>query len=314
MRTYLLDLIEIRQNSRYYGYIAYIHNYAISLYFKILKNFVKKKGDFIMLKKSYLLIGVLIATLLTVSACSDGKEATSEGTETKQFIALSGDTVSKMSGCVLASQYQVGDDIIFRMDAIDPETNKQITDAKLQVHLSTGETLDMAYGPHAEDKFWTVNYTVTPETPTGQLSYHITAEAGNTKTEYRPFNVAPSLITIVAADPNAEAPAPEPEKEPVDLSTVKTNQTIDLIAKNFTFTNAAGEDTFYVKAGEKVTINLKTDEGAHGFDIEGLDASIKESNGTVTFTPSEAGEFPIICNLFCGAGHEAMKSTLVVIK
>ena len=272
-----------------------------------------------MLKKNYLLVGTLLTTLLLASACSDEKAANETATEgttssSEQLLALSGDTVSKMSGCVLASQYQVGDDIIFRMNAIDPATNKQVTDAKLQVHLSTGEVLDMAYGEHAADHFWTISYTVTPETPTGQLDYYVTAESGDAKTEYRPFNVAPSLITIVAADPNAEAAAPEPEKAPVDLATVETNQTIDMIAKNFTFTNAAGEDKFYVKAGEEVTINLKTEEGAHGFDIEGLDASIKESNGTVTFTPTVAGEFPIICNLFCGAGHEAMKSTLVVIK
>ena len=48
---------------------------------------------------------------------------------------------------------------------------------KLQVHLSTGNVLDMEYGEHAEDHFWTVNYTVTPDTPTGQLDYFVTAIA-----------------------------------------------------------------------------------------------------------------------------------------
>ena len=87
-----------------------------------------------MLKKNYLFAGALLSILLLVSACSEEKATQETDTEsstnsTGQLLALSGDTVSKMSGCVLASQYQVGDDIIFRMNAIDPATNKQVTDA-----------------------------------------------------------------------------------------------------------------------------------------------------------------------------------------
>ena len=51
----------------------------------------------------------------------------------------------------------------------------------------------------------------------------------------------------------------------------------------------------------------------HGFDIKDLDVSVNEP-GIVKFTPKEAGEYPIVCNIFCGADHEIMKSKLVVIK
>ena len=69
-----------------------------------------------------------------------------------------------------------------------------------------------------------------------------------------------------------------------------------------------------MKAGEEVTINLKTDEGAHGFDIEGIDASITEPNGTVTFTPTEAGEFLLSVTFSVVQDMRLVKSTLVVIK
>lgn len=264
------------------------------------------------MKKRNSILASLFAATMILTACSDEGKEPEQNASADTLIALSGDTVSKMNGCVLASQYAPGDDIIFRMNAIDPATNEQLKDAVLKVHLSTGEVLDMKYGQHAEEFFWTIKYTITDETPKGQLDYHITAEHKGQSVEYRPFNVAPSLITIVDgnAAPAEEKPAKE---EKVDLSKVTPTQKFDLISRNFTFTNSAGEDVFYVKAGEKVTIDYKNEEGMHGFDIEGLDVSVKEA-GIVNFTPEKAGEYPIVCNVFCGADHEIMKSKLVVIQ
>lgn len=164
-----------------------------------------------MKKMRFLMVGALSAALV-LSACSDKEdEATKdEGAQdvaapSGELLALSGDTVSEQGGCVLASRFMAGDKIIFRANAIDPETNEQLKDAKLQVHLSTGETLDMEYGPHDQDNFWVVAYPVTEDTPTGALDYYITGESGDAKVELHPFDVTPSKLMIVE---------PEEEEQP----------------------------------------------------------------------------------------------------
>lgn len=278
-----------------------------------------------MSKRRFILFSLLISVLLIVSACSGDTSSEDEGTtedETTEEagtseesgeaegLILSGDIVSEQGGCVLASRFAAGDKIVFRMDAVDA-AGEQVTDATLQVHLSTGETLDMEYGPHGDDNFWVAAYPVTEDTPTGTLEYHVTAEAGDLSAEWKPFNVAPSLLTIVDPDEVAAAETEEPaeEEEEVDLANVETTDTVDIIATNFDF----NEDVWYVKAGEEITVNLTSEEGIHGIDILGLDVAINESEGTVTFTPTETGEFEIVCNVFCGEGHGDMTAKLVVV-
>lgn len=186
-----------------------------------------EKGEIHLFKKKSILLGLLLSSALMVVGCNDKETSTTETTGNdgakNNVIMVSGDTVSEMGGCVLASRYSAGDKIVFRMNALDAN-NVQMEDAKLQVHLSTGEVLDMELGVHsppdAKDpaKFWTAAYPVTEDTPTGTLEYYVTAEAGDAKGEFRPFNVQPSLITII--DPAAAGtipevtPAPTPEEAP----------------------------------------------------------------------------------------------------
>ncbi|SHG56296.1 cupredoxin domain-containing protein [Ornithinibacillus halophilus] len=279
----------------------------------------KKKGNVLVL---------LLALVLFVSACSNDEEASKDvekedaDSPAKTSLVVSGDVVEEKAGCVLKSQFTVGDLIVWRVDVIDPETMEQAPDdTKVQVHLSTGDVLDMRYGPHPAGEegapsFWTVSLPVTEETPTGVLEYHVTAEIGDKKGEFRPFDVAPSLLTVNPpegqADVEEEATEEEAE-ESVDLSNVETNQTINLIAKNFSFEGENGEKTFYVKAGEEVTLNLTNDEGMHGVVIHDLDVQLDEE-GTVTFTPTEPGEYEILCSIFCGTGHGDMKANVVVVE
>lgn len=133
-------------------------------------------------------------------------------------LVVYGDTVSQQAGCMIQNRFTVGDSIVFRMTAINPLTGQLDESAKLQVHLSTGEVLDMHLGEHppgvpGAEKFWTAKYAVTDETPKGTLNYYVTAETATAKGEYKPFNVMPSLLTIVAAEPTApaEASAEAPE-------------------------------------------------------------------------------------------------------
>ncbi|TVY09210.1 hypothetical protein [Paenibacillus cremeus] len=127
-------------------------------------------------------------------------------------LTVYGDTVSQLGECVVQNRFQVGDTIVFRMTAANSITGQLAEDAKLQVHLSTGDVLDMHFGSHPPDqpngeKFWTATYKVTDKTPKGTLNYFVTAETASSKGEYKPFNVMPSLLTIVAADQAAPAAA-----------------------------------------------------------------------------------------------------------
>lgn len=139
----------------------------------------------------------------------DGKTHTARINFSAKLLVY-GDTVSSNAGCVLQNRFTVGDGIVFRMRAINPITGQIATDAKLKLHLSTGEVLDMMLGEHPPgapnaEKFWTVRYTVTDQTPKGTLNYYVTAETATMKGQYQPFNVMPSLVTIVA--PESGAPA-----------------------------------------------------------------------------------------------------------
>ncbi|NJD03856.1 MAG: hypothetical protein FIA99_14935 [Ruminiclostridium sp.] len=143
--------------------------------------------------KKFLVIFSIILTAFALTSCSPSSKAN---------LSVYGDVVSK-NGCVLQSRFTVDDRIVFRINVIDPATNKQSENAKVTLHLGTGENLEMKLGLHpAKDpnapKFWTVGYTVTDKTPTGTLDYYVTAEENDKTGEFRPFNVKPSLITIVS--------------------------------------------------------------------------------------------------------------------
>ena len=106
-------------------------------------------------------------------------------------------------------------------------------------------------------------------------------------------------------DTSTEATSTETSSE----TTASTDgTTVEIIATDFEF----DKKEYVVKAGEEVTVKLTSKQGNHGVDIQGLNVSIKEANGSVTFTPEEPGEYKIICNVFCGTGHGEMVSTLVV--
>jgi heme/copper-type cytochrome/quinol oxidase subunit 2 len=275
-----------------------------------------------MKKKQFIFTSLFLAAIL-MTACTEVEEGTTEeqtgdqSTETEQSgdvssLIISADTVSEQGGCVLSSRYSAGDKIIFRGNIVDGATGEQVADAKAQVELSTGEVLDMAYGEHGDDHFWVVAYPITEDTPTGSLDYKITASYNDVTANFEPFNVQPSKLQIVSDTVAVSAPAQEPQEE-VDLSKVETNQNVDIVAVNFEFKGPNNEKEFYVKAGEEVTLTLKSDEGAHGLAIPNLNVNL-EKDGEVKFIPEKTGEYQIACSVFCGAGHGDMTAKLVVVE
>ena len=88
---------------------------------------------------------------------------------------------------------------------------------------------------------------------------------------------------------------------------------ITITAKRFAF--APGEIT--LKKGEPVTLQLTTDDVAHGFFLRPLkiDSDIEPGKTTsITVTPDKAGKFTLICDHFCGAHHGNMHMVVNVVE
>ncbi|GER73607.1 hypothetical protein BpPP18_16740 [Weizmannia acidilactici] len=159
-------------------------------------------------KKNAFYIGTFFAIAMILGACSNDQPQKRYGQKTAGEVkasAVSGDTISEKTGCILQIRFEADNKIIFRINAIDPNTNKQAKSAKLQVHLSTGKVLEMKLDRNPPtDKsglmFWTAAYPVTQDTPTGILNYYVTATDGDKKGENHPFKVQPSLLTIAGKD------------------------------------------------------------------------------------------------------------------
>jgi cytochrome c oxidase subunit 2 len=92
--------------------------------------------------------------------------------------------------------------------------------------------------------------------------------------------------------------------------------------------NAAGEvylaaqsfvwrPVLQLKAGETVRIYLSSYDVQHGLSLQPLNLNFQVLPGyiyVVHLTPSEAGEYPIICNEYCGLGHHGMAGRIIVVE
>lgn len=121
-----------------------------------------------------------------------------------------------------------------------------------------------------------------------------------------------SLVLVLAACGGDDSESKESDtssdtEQSTETATPDPNNEVNIVASNFEF----DKDVYAVKAGEEVKVSLTNDEGMHGIIIEGLDVTI-DGEGEATFTPTEPGEYKILCSIMCGEGHGEMVSTLVV--
>lgn len=83
-----------------------------------------------------------------------------------------------------------------------------------------------------------------------------------------------------------------------------------MIAEAFTF----GED-LEIPKGATVHFKVTSPDVVHGFAIPGTNVNMMITPGhvnSITHTFSEAGEFLILCNEYCGVGHQAMSTKIEV--
>ena len=92
-----------------------------------------------------------------------------------------------------------------------------------------------------------------------------------------------------------------------------TRRVIRVSAERFAFTPSE----ITVEKGTVIEFHLTSDDTDHGFRIIGteVDAEIpkrRRGETVVKYTADTAGRFVIECSRPCGAGHTAMRATLVV--
>jgi heme/copper-type cytochrome/quinol oxidase subunit 2 len=108
---------------------------------------------------------------------------------------------------------------------------------------------------------------------------------------------------------------------------VPQNITVEIVAEQWAFmingTIDSRNTPIVVHVGDNVTFHVHgtwqkdPSFSQHGFFIQGLmDTPLTVTRGedlTVTIVPTQAGEYTIICTIFCGTGHGDMHGLLDVL-
>lgn len=84
-----------------------------------------------------------------------------------------------------------------------------------------------------------------------------------------------------------------------------------IVAQVFNFLPAKME----FPAGAKVHFKVTSPDVVHGLQIVGTNVNMMAIPGevnTLTYTFKQSGEYLILCNEYCGAGHEIMGTTIAV--
>jgi len=87
---------------------------------------------------------------------------------------------------------------------------------------------------------------------------------------------------------------------------------IPIVARKFTY----DPQQLTLKLNEPVIFRLTTLDVVMGFSVPdfGVRATIIPGQTTeVAMTPTKAGEFTFLCDVFCGSGHEDMDGTMRVV-
>jgi cytochrome c oxidase subunit II len=88
---------------------------------------------------------------------------------------------------------------------------------------------------------------------------------------------------------------------------------IDIKAREFAF--SPSEIT--LKKGEPVILRLSSEDRTHGFFVRALkiDTDITPGKTTdIAVTPKSSGQYTVLCDHYCGAGHGKMKMKLTVVE
>lgn len=85
----------------------------------------------------------------------------------------------------------------------------------------------------------------------------------------------------------------------------------------FEYPNQRVSPVLYLPAGKPVKLLLESKDVVHGFFVPAFRVKqdvLPSGNNHVTFTPLETGTYDIFCTEYCGTGHSAMNSSVVVMR
>lgn len=110
--------------------------------------------------------------------------------------------------------------------------------------------------------------------------------------------------------------APRPAQARSDVKITKSQDAVKVVrvsAERFAFTPSE----IVVERGTVIEFHLTSDDTDHGFRIVGTDVNAeipkrRRGEAVVKYVADTAGRFVIECSRPCGAGHTAMRATLVV--
>ncbi|MFO1189542.1 MAG: cytochrome c oxidase subunit II [Alphaproteobacteria bacterium] len=71
-----------------------------------------------------------------------------------------------------------------------------------------------------------------------------------------------------------------------------------------------------LQKGQTYRLHLSAADWQHGFSLQPVNLNIQVHPGLehiVTITPTESGQFTIVCNEFCGVGHHTMVGRVHVV-
>ncbi len=177
---------------------------------------------------------------------------------------------------------------------------------------STGVETTATTPPPAENDAAVMEKTEVTATETGDAKTEpskIEDKAANTQ-EKTAVSVDGAMEVKVKAESQPES-KPEPKSEPVPAPAKPETKTFNLTAKQFAFEPS----TITVNRGDVVKLLITSADTVHGFSLPEFNLSLNiESGKTVVaeFVADKSGTFTFSCSVFCGAGHGAMRGTLIV--
>ncbi|WP_413309256.1 cytochrome c oxidase subunit II [Bacillus sp. 1P10SD] len=125
-------------------------------------------------------------------------------------------------------------------------------------------------------------------------------------------NKPPSCLTTINPEKvNQTKPFTEPGLHKVEGK--EWNYELVYVASAFSYNPVQVE----VPLGAKVRVIATTTDVVHGFEVAGTNINMMLEPGYVseyTTTFDKAGEYLIVCNEYCGAGHHLMSSKIEVVK
>ena len=72
-----------------------------------------------------------------------------------------------------------------------------------------------------------------------------------------------------------------------------------------------------LQKGQTYRLHLSSMDWQHGFSLQPVNINIQIHPGiehVVTLTPTQTGEFSVVCNEYCGVGHHTMVGRIIVVE